>query len=349
MSTLRSSVAHLRADLSRPVKNAQCSWSKRESLLLRVRDEHGREGLGEAAPLPDYSPDSLADCLSVLGEPVLLEEGELSMSRIEECVAAIPASLPSARFALETALMDLLAQEQGLSLSELLGGKSAHTKRSGLIDAGDAEASAAAILERGIHSAKLKIGEDWASELATIRSLRKTFPTLQLRLDVNGAWSTAEALNHLPSLRDLQIDFVEQPVPPVLMPKLAHLSTAIAADESMHTSFGRTALEPLLNGSCLVALVLKPTLLGGLRACMKQHAWARENGLASVVSHCFEGPVATAAVAELAIAIDGPFAAGVDRHDAHALLPGADIPQLHAASLRRHRPGLGVQLPSEPQ
>jgi L-alanine-DL-glutamate epimerase-like enolase superfamily enzyme len=115
----------------------------------------------------------------------------------------------------------------------------------------------------------------------------------------------------------------------------------------MHTALGREALGELLGDQALVAVVLKPTVLGGLLACMKFRAWAQQRGVASVVSHCFEGPVGIAAVAELAIAIKGPYPAGVDRHDALALLPDAHIPQLQHDGLHRHRTGLGVRFAAD--
>lgn len=342
MAPLRPSLTKFSATMGRPFANANHSWSTRGGLLLRVQRSDGSEGFGEASPLPDYSPDSLADCQRYLSELRLFPEGELDMLRIQEFVDHIPETLPAARFAVETALLDLLAQERGESISELLGSRDESASRCGLIDAHDALRSVAALLERGIRYGKLKVGRNWTAEIATIRALREQYPSFRLRLDANAAWSLPEALQHLQALQNQNIEFVEQPVQPARMQNLVGSPVPLAADESMHSALGREALGPLLGNRALVAVVLKPTLLGGLLACMKHKQWAEEHGVTAIASHCFEGAVGTAAVAELAVACKGRFAAGVDRHDALAALPPAEIPQLQSDGIHRHRHGLGV-------
>jgi o-succinylbenzoate synthase len=342
MSPLRCSLTPFAASLTRPLSNSNHIWSTRAGLLLRIQRKDGSEGLGEASPLPNYSPDSLSDCERCLADLHLFPEDELCLLRIQEFVDHMPAQLPAARFAVETALLDLLSQERGESVSQLLGGESESASRSALIDSNNAIASVALLLERGIRAGKLKVGRNWTAELATIRTLGERFPSFRLRLDVNGAWSLPQALQNLQTLGNQRIDFVEQPVQPAKMHNLVGSPVPIAADESMHSKLGRDALGELVGDSALVAVVLKPTVLGGALACMRHVRWAKEHGVASVASHCFEGAVGTAAVAELAIAIAGPFAAGVDRHDALDHLPEAHIPQLQHDGLHRHRRGLGV-------
>ncbi len=347
MPGLRCTIIPFAASLSRPLGNANHSWRTREGLLLRIQRSDGSRGLGEASPLPNYSSDSLDDCKRCLTALQLFPDSELCLLRIQEFVNHMPADLPAARFAVETALLDLLSQERGESLSELLGGENESASRSALIAPERAVGSVSRLRERGIHSGKLKVGRNWTAELATIRAVRETFPSFRLRLDVNGAWSLPEALQNLETLRNQNIDFVEQPVQPSKMPNLVGSPVRIAADESMRTKAGRDALGELLGDNALAAIVLKPTVLGGLLACMQHKRWAEEHGVASVASHCFEGAVGTAAVAELAVAITGPYAAGVDRHDALSHLPEAHIPQLHNDGLHRHRAGLGVRFAAD--
>lgn len=347
MSPLRCSLTPFSASLTRPLGNANHSWSARSGLLLRIQRQDGSEGLGEASPLPNYSSDTLEDCKRCLEQLKLFPEGELCLLRIEEFVDHMPIALPAARFAVETALLDLLSQERGESVSQLLGGENESASRSAIISSHDAIGSVLALQERGIRSGKLKVGRNWTAELATIRALRETYPSFRLRLDVNGAWSLPQALQNLQTLRAQDIEFVEQPVPPGKMHNLVGSPVPIAADESMRTTLGRDALGPLVGDGALAAVVLKPTVLGGLLACMKHKRWAEQAGVASIASHCFEGAVGTAAVAELAVAITGPYAAGVDRHNALSHLPEAHIPQLRQDGLHRHRRGLGVKFAAD--
>jgi o-succinylbenzoate synthase len=347
MKVLASQLAPFSAPLARPLANAHRSWSARRGLLLQVQRGDGSLGLGEASPLPDYSPDSLEDCQRYLKELRLFPEEELDMLRIREFVDRMPEELPAARFAVETALLDLLSQERGESIATLLGATESSASRCGLIQGGDPLGSVSELLERGLRCGKLKVGRNWTAELATIRALREQYPSFQLRLDANAAWSLPEALQNLQSLQNQNIQFVEQPVVPAKMYKLVGSPIPLAADESMHSNLCRESLGKLLRDRALVAVVLKPTVLGGLQACMDLKKWADGFGLASIASHCFEGAVGSAAVAELAVATKGRFPAGVDRHDALATLPQATIPQFRGDGIHSHPGGLGVVF-SEP-
>lgn len=336
-------VIALGGSLRRPLRNANSVWTGRRGVLLRLGDgEH--LGLGEACPLPNYSPDRVEDCNRFLSS-LALGSAPQSLKDIEQVLSAIPQELPAARFAVETALLDLLSQQLDCSLSALLTDTSAESAaRCGLLRPETALSSAGSLLARGVTSAKLKVGRSWSKELAIIEELRGAYPTLKLRLDVNGSWSVPEALANMDELSGLGIEFVEQPVAPTDMALLHASPCPIAADESLRSEAGCEALQPLIEASVLVAIVLKPTVLGGTIACMKLHRWASEQGVQSIASHCFDGPIATAAVAELAVATAESFAAGVDAHDGLSAWPAAAIPQFAHTEIHPHQPGLGTFL-----
>ncbi len=335
--------------LAQEAGNAHHSWKRRDALLVVVRTREGLRGVGEAAPLPGYSNESLAACQSAL-DSLQLPEGELSLAYIRQRVGSIAEALPSARFAIETALLDLLAQVRGLSVAAILAEARAvgpracgELLRCGLLDSRDPIGSAQHLALRGLRCAKLKVGRDWSRELPTIRGLRAQLPSLRLRLDVNGAWSVAEAQARLLELAELDIEFVEQPVTPANMGAIKVSPVPLAADESLRSAETRNLLESLLADRSLVALVLKPSILGGALACIDLADWGASRQVEAIVSHCFEGPTATAAIAELALAIHSGFAAGLDTHAGLSVYPGVQVPQLAALDIRSHAPGLGVQ------
>ncbi len=98
MKLVRAEIAAFSLALRTPLRTASGTVPHRRGFLLRVHDEHGLCGLGEA------SPASWVD-----GEP--LEETERSLRELVRSVADRPApdlSLsPAARSALDTALLDL--------------------------------------------------------------------------------------------------------------------------------------------------------------------------------------------------------------------------------------------------
>ena len=54
------SLVPLRFEMKRNVSNAKASWSVREGILVRVSSS-GISGIGEASPLPAFSPETLDD------------------------------------------------------------------------------------------------------------------------------------------------------------------------------------------------------------------------------------------------------------------------------------------------
>jgi L-alanine-DL-glutamate epimerase-like enolase superfamily enzyme len=66
-----------------------------------------------------------------------------------------------------------------------------------------------------------------------------------------------------------------------------------------------------------------------------------------VVTHLFDGPIALAAAAELALSLPAPaLAAGLDPHDRHGDWPPVVVPQLARRGLviAAKQPGLGLDL-----
>jgi L-alanine-DL-glutamate epimerase-like enolase superfamily enzyme len=126
------------------------------------------------------------------------------------------------------------------------------------------------------------------------------------------------------------------------------LPCRIALDESL-AALPADARLTALRSPGLAAVVLKPTLLGGLAASLELATLARGFGVAAVASHALEGPVGTAACAELALALaadpttratGGP-PAGLTPHTA---LAGWGIPVAQLAADHVHpatAPGLG--------
>lgn len=288
----------------------------RGAFVLVERD--GRAGVGECAPLPGRSPDRLDDGLTALASAA--------------AVADIPRSLPAARFALETALLDLAAQERGASVSELLSGAPARVL------------AASAIVPLGGSAAagtwKVKIGRgDFEAELRALAAMRRG-----LRLDVNRAWSRADAGERLARLVPLEPAWVEEPISAADLLALGPQPVPIALDESLldQPEESRAALDAGL----VRAVVLKPALLGGHAACLAWAARARRGGAVPIASHLMDGPVGLASTIELALAMARPGdpAAGLGAHQGLAAWPPVVVPQLRGDRLVSHRPGLGVEL-----
>lgn len=337
----------------------------RRGLALSLTDDEGRVGLGEATPLPGFSPDTadederaLAELPGALGAIDLpLEDvtARATASAIQRAFAPLSSrlrGLPAARFALETALLDLLGQRLGLPVSACLGGlrRHAEVQVNGLLTTSNALpemlSRARALVARGVPAIKVKLrsrGEEgFARDVEALRALRREHPAIELRLDANAAWSLEDAPRRLALLAPLGPRFVEQPVAPELLHLLGACEVPWAADESLAVE---GMPERLLEAEGCAAFILKPAMLGLLRA-HELGQRAQERGLGAVVTHLFDGPVALAASCELALALPSPpLACGLDAHAGLEAWPEIPIPQLRGGGLvvASELPGLGIR------
>ncbi|MGB5048433.1 MAG: mandelate racemase/muconate lactonizing enzyme family protein [Caldilineaceae bacterium] len=102
----------------------------------------------------------------------------------------------------------------------------------------DLQAQCASGLAAGYTDFYLKVGLDFADDLAMVAAVREALGSAPcLRLDANGSWSIPQALKSMAILAAYDIDFVEQPVreyPLVQMAEFRARSTvSVAANEGL--------------------------------------------------------------------------------------------------------------------
>jgi L-alanine-DL-glutamate epimerase-like enolase superfamily enzyme len=232
---------------------------------------------------------------------------------------------PAARFALETALFDALARFHGIWLAALLrapgrgpgtatGPADPHVgatatppgphvgtvPRVPLAAVVDDPEAARRAFAAGIRCFKIKLGAD--DPLDRVRAIAAATPGAALRIDANRSWPPAAVLDRLAALAALPIEYVEEPCHDAHRLLAGPLPCKLALDESL-VELSAGDLAAALRSPALGAVILKPALLGGLSACLALAAQARASGVAAVASHALEGPIGTAACAELALAL----------------------------------------------
>jgi O-succinylbenzoic acid--CoA ligase len=327
----------------------------RAALIIEVRTSSGVIGLGEAAPLPGMSPDTLDDAVRAAAALAARAPFDLvDRETAYQIAAAItprvidrrgPAfkpgpAAPAAQFAIETALCDALARERQISLAALLrvpadevlttatdahmGARSRpacgeqespHATKISLAAVVDDPEGARRAVAAGLRCLKIKVGP--SGDLDRVFAIAGAAPGTSLRIDANRAWPRAEVTARLAALAQLPIDYVEEPCRDAHLLLSEPLARRLALDESLAT-LTPGELHAALASPALAAVVLKPTLLGGLSAALRLADLAHRSGVAAIASHGLEGPIGTAACAELAIAIGGSQPAGLATHPALA-------------------------------
>jgi o-succinylbenzoate synthase len=334
----------------------------RPSVFLTLTDEDGRTGHGDAAPLPPFSREDAEACAQALARA----HERIGVVAEGEAAGAIGAALrpfggaleavPAARCALETALLDLLAQRRGVSVAACLGGEDGvRVPVNALLVApplATLAERAAALAARGFTALKIKLRAadeaGFAAELVALAAVRARLPLpFELRLDPNAAWGLDEARRRLAQLAPVAPRFVEQPVAAAELHRLGACAVPWAADESLADP---ALVDRLLSAPGCAAFVLKPAVLGGLLRARELAVRAQARGIEVVVTHFFDGPYALAAAAELAVSLPrAPLACGLAPHEHLAAfsanLGGMEIPQVADPGFVRSSggPGLGVR------
>ncbi|APS00930.1 hypothetical protein BCY86_06340 [Pajaroellobacter abortibovis] len=261
-----------------------------------------------------------------------------------------PQREPSALFALETALLDLVGQARGESIAFVLGGGGYDkVELSGVLDLAEPlelwEQNKEWLDNQGIRTLKVKVGHQCLSLERELERLEERLCQMRgqrtLRLDANGAWSPAEAILRLSSYSRFCPQFVEEPTKGLGLMELGPCSVPWAADESLVDP----SLQPLLlqDGNCSV-WVLKPALVGGLLMARALAEKAHQFGVEVVVTHCVDGPVALTAASQLALSLNRPpLACGLAKHKRLGIWKEREIAGFQQPGwiTHTHRPGLG--------
>jgi L-alanine-DL-glutamate epimerase-like enolase superfamily enzyme len=230
--------------LSRPYTIAFRTVAAIESVIVVLRDEAGRVGLGAASPEPHVTGESNQLCQRAL-EPAALDwlRGR-DLRALPELLRSLSGRMPrtpAARAAVDMALHDLFAQGLGLPLCDVLGRAHSTLPTSitiGIKPTDEALREADEYVGRGFRVLKVKIGRALAEDLDRLAALRaRVGPDIVLRADANQGYTLEETARFLVASVPLGVEFLEQPVAAadtralVALPPEAR--ARIAADESL--------------------------------------------------------------------------------------------------------------------
>ena len=286
------------AGTSRGVYTTRKVWY----LHLTSPDYPGRTGIGECAPLPALSCDDLPDYEDILAR---------ACRRLEQCGGELDADAlrdyPSILFGLETALRHLLTGSWALYDTDFSQGK-AGIPINGLIWMGNFDTMLSRIEEKmaaGFRCIKLKIGAiGFEDELALLRHIRAHFSSreIELRVDANGAFSPADAMEKLKRLSELELHSIEQPIRAGQWNEMARLCAAtpfpIALDEELIGINRRDRKIELLETIRPQYIILKPSLHGGISGSEEWMELAAERGIGSWVTSALESNIGLNAIAQ---------------------------------------------------
>jgi o-succinylbenzoate synthase len=305
-----------------PYVTARGRLTRREMVLLRIRDEDGVEGLGEAVPLSlrggigiervvreledlgrelaDGTPPSIADANAIRsaiegGVPQQAEGTDRPQLTGCEPVKRRRLSMP-ARCALSTALLDLEEKRRDSKAEH------APVRCNATLIMGPPSAVAEDALrwaKAGFGTFKLKVGA--GEDVAQIDAVRAALgPEAKIRLDANASWSLEEATEILAAVEPLGIELVEQPVETIAeAAELTwHTRIPLAGDESI---VNLADAERSLREHAFQITGVKLSKVGGIEPGREIAGLMR-----TYVASALDGPVGIAIGRRLAEWIDSP-------------------------------------------
>jgi o-succinylbenzoate synthase len=332
--TVSRTLSRISLPFGEPFVTANGVVAARELLLLRVEDEDGAVGFGEAAPFEPYDGVPLDAVVAALRDAQVDPGGD------EE---ALP---PHARAAVEMALLDRRAHREGRPVGEP-GAEAIAVNRT--LPAGPPEEVARSArdgVRDGYSCFKLKVGlPDDADRVAAVREAIGPWPAL--RLDANGAWSAEQAIRMARSFEPYDIELLEQPCA-----TLAELSEVrrgvdvrVAADEPIATA---ADVELAAATAACDAVNVKLAASGGFSGARAALRAAAEHGLDAFLSSTLDGPWGIAASLQLAASERLSLACGLATLELFDARLARAIPSATAGLLPVPQgPGLGVIPPED--
>jgi len=332
---MRLSAQIVKLELAEPFVIARDTTEVAEVVWVELEHE-GTRGYGEAAPNGRY--DESAESALAYVESV---DGELGNDpfALDEIMARLPQREYAARAAIDAALHDVCGKLLGVPVWSMLGLERAGPPTSWTIGLGEPDEMARkAERATDFEGLKLKLGGRDGQDVERVRAVRAVWQG-PIRVDVNEGWSTAEeALEALPQLAELGVEYCEQPLP-AGDPAGTRLKEAspipIYLDEDCHTLEDVHDCAQRSHG-----INIKLAKSGGIREALRMVPAARELGLGVMLGCMVESGLGIAAGASIAslcdhVDLDGNLLLREDPWPGVELVDGVQLPS--------ESPGLGVR------
>jgi muconate cycloisomerase len=288
-------------------------------VLVRIADDEGHVGLGEASVTCVWSGETQAGTLAVIRDvlaPLVIGADAFDTEWIGRRMDRAAFGNSFAKAAVEIALLDLQGQVLGVPVYKLLGGRDAPPAGGvrgirlkfvvGAVEPALAAERARRMVERGWRAIKVKVGrhEHPRADIERLRAVRDAIgPDVFLSVDANGGYTVEQAVWAAARFEKLDVALFEQPTrrgDHTAMAEVRRRSgVPIMADESVFTAEG--ALDVIRAGAADV-LSLYPGKHGGIRPTQSIARMAEAAGIPCTIGSNLEREVATAAMAHVTTA-----------------------------------------------
>lgn len=272
-----------------------------ETLIVALSDGEFI-GYGEAAATSYYGVDVESMSAAIKAIEVLIAENiGKTPEELWEITNPHFRDNSFAQCALDIAMHDLHGKRKGLPLYKLWGLELKNLPLSNYtIGIDTIEVMVQKVKEFPWPLYKIKLGTD--KDVEIIRELRKHTEAV-FRVDANCAWTAGQTIEYAPLLKNLGVEFLEQPLPPGDLEGMARVFKQsvlpVIADESCIRESDVRKCAGYFHG-----VNIKLTKCGGLTPARRMIAEARELGMKVMVGCMTESTVGISAIGQLLPLLD---------------------------------------------
>lgn len=195
------------------------TWQYCRFVVASVYTDEGVIGLGEAPPWLPVSREAQSSIVAIIKDylaPTVMGENPFDIERLSMKMEKVCPGNPMARCVLDMAFYDIVAKALNTPLYNILGGKVRDKiPLTGLVGFNDVPGmveSARWWMDKGYKTIRFKIGRGLGMDEELMKALRQAFgDELKIRVDVNQAYGTRDALKLINMLEEYDVECVEQP------------------------------------------------------------------------------------------------------------------------------------------
>ncbi len=325
------------------------SESSNNVILEIITDEE--IGIGEASPslhVLGETPDHVLSTLELF-KKYLINKDPFEMNEILKKMDEIIVRNESSKAAVDFALYDLHGKIFKRPVVNLLGANRFSMMTDitiGIEDVNDTISDAMEYVKMGFKALKVKVGLDPEKDYERLRGIRENVgEKVQIRVDANQGFTFNQARWFLNKIKDLNVEFIEQPLPEWDLVKISELrkisSVPIMLDESVKNI---RDLKRAIDENACDLINIKLMKSGGIKKAFSMAELALSNGINFMVGCMSESPLGISAAMHFSLAANAKY---IDL-DCH-LLQAKNIAKYglkteNGINYIEDRPGFGVDL-----
>lgn len=276
---------YMRMRLLHPFKTSVGTITDKDFILVEVKSKSGLSGWAETVSdsIPIFHEETVKTNWHMLKDiliPTLMKTELKHPDDVSEAFKDLRGNY-NAKAALDGAIWDLYAKENGISLAKAIGGVKDKIEVGVSVGIQKSEQELLQKIEgfvtKGYKRIKVKIKPGW--DMNILKAIRKEFPEIPLMADANCAYSIND-IAYLKQLDEFNLMMVEQPLSYDDLIDHARLqkelNTPICLDECIHTAEDvRKAIE-IESGKIIN---LKIGRVGGITESLKIHKLCEDNNI----------------------------------------------------------------------